>query len=392
MIASSPGSPAAPTAPATPAVSVHRLVKRFGAVRALDDISLQIGRGQFVTVLGPSGCGKTTLLRAIAGFAEPDAGTIAIDGVVMDGLPPYRRPTAMVFQHYALFPHLSVAENVAFGLRERARGDRLPSVDIAERVEGALAMVELAGFGRRRIGALSGGQQQRVALARSLVLEPAVLLLDEPLGALDVLLRRQMQGMLKHLQRQTGITFLAVTHDQEEALTMSDRIVVMQAGRIEQEGTPEEVYARPQTRFVAEFMGEGRRNLFPIRRFSGNDIILAGLRIPLPRDIALPDGDGALWAMLPPPLLQLERSDGAVIPTEACYWESAVRDVAYRGATRSVTLDMPDGTRAIADLAMGGQPLCTGDAVSARFDPADLVFVPESAPRLDPGRERRAAP
>ena len=362
-------------------IRIRHLVKRFGHTPALDDVSLQIERGEFVTVLGPSGCGKTTLLRAIAGFVTPDAGEIALDGVSMAGVPPHRRPTAMVFQNYALFPHLSVAENVAFGLRERVRSERPARAAIAGRVERALDLVDLPGFGNRQIAGLSGGQQQRVALARSLVLEPTVLLLDEPLGALDVLLRRQMQGMLKHLQRQTGITFLAVTHDQEEALTMSDRIVVMRSGRVEQDGTPEAVYADPRTRFVAEFLGDGRRNLFPVATLPGGDALVGGLRLSLAEAPAVPDG-GA-WAMLQPARLFLAPhgpgGPETLIPAGSCRWETRIAELTYRGAIVSARMATPDGTRAVADIdAVAGIRLREGDAVMAWFDPADLVVVRES--------------
>ncbi|MGC4189750.1 MAG: ABC transporter ATP-binding protein [Thermomicrobiales bacterium] len=366
------------------AVSIRHLAKQFGGTRALDDVSLEIGRGQFVTVLGPSGCGKTTLLRSIAGFVVPDAGEVAIDGVAMNGWPPYRRPTALVFQNYALFPHLSVAGNVAFGLRERSRPERLAKAAIAEWVEHALSLVELGGMGPRRISALSGGQQQRVALARALVLQPTILLLDEPLGALDVLLRRQMQGMLKHLQRQTGITFLAVTHDQEEALTMSDRIVVMHDGRIEQDGAPEEVFARPRTRFVAEFMGDGRRNLFPVERLPDGTMLAGGL----PLAASDPEDDGQVWAMVQPSRLHLVPSGTEeTIPAGMCQWETRVADMTYRGATVSVETATPSGTRAIADLdAADVASIRAADPVMAWFDPADVTFVPDSVPTSDPER------
>src|SRR5262249_10785473 len=232
-------------------VSIRGVTKRFGDVVAVDGVSLDIRRGEFFSLLGPSGCGKTTLLRMIGGFELPTEGTIAIEGADMTRTPPYERPVNMVFQHYALFPHLTVAENVAFGLRyrpmDRAARDR--------RVVETLALVQLAGFESRRPDQLSGGQRQRVALARALALEPRVLLLDEPLGALDQKLRKEVQVQLKHLQRELGITFVFVTHDQEEALTMSDRIAVMNRGRVEQAGEAARVFERPSTEFVANFMG-----------------------------------------------------------------------------------------------------------------------------------------
>jgi spermidine/putrescine ABC transporter ATP-binding subunit len=223
-----------------------------GRVRAVDNVTLEIQPGEFFSLLGPSGCGKTTTLRMIAGFESVDEGRVFVAGQDITDVPVHKRDMGMVFQSYALFPHRTVAENVAFGLRMRA----LPKHEIAERVKSALAQVALTGYEDRRPGQLSGGQQQRVALARAIVIRPRVLLCDEPLGALDRKLRQQMQFELKQLQKQLGVTLVFVTHDQEEALAMSDRIAVMNAGKIEQIGTPAEIYARPRTRFVADFIGE----------------------------------------------------------------------------------------------------------------------------------------
>jgi spermidine/putrescine transport system ATP-binding protein len=232
-------------------IELVELSKRFGDVTAVDGITLHIPGGQFFSLLGPSGCGKTTTLRLIAGFERPDAGRILLDGKDMAATPPHKRKVNTVFQSYALFPYLSVADNVAFGLRRR----REPREQIRRRVDEALASVRLDGFEKRKPSQLSGGQQQRVALARALVLSPSVLLLDEPLGALDAKLRKALQLELKALQQQFGITFVYVTHDQEEALTMSDRIAVMSGGRIEQVASPEEIYEEPGTVFVADFLG-----------------------------------------------------------------------------------------------------------------------------------------
>jgi spermidine/putrescine transport system ATP-binding protein len=233
-------------------VEFRGVTKVFGSTEALDNLNLVIHPGEFLTLLGPSGCGKTTTLRLLAGFEEPTSGQIWLAGEPVENLPPHKRPVNTVFQHYALFPHMTVYENVAFGLRMQ----RLDEAQVKRRVGRALEMVRLGNLSNRRPRELSGGQQQRVALARALVLEPKVLLLDEPLGALDLQLRRAVQVELKQLQRELGATFLYVTHDQEEALAMSDRIAVMQGGKIEQLGTPEEVYLRPTTRFVAQFLGE----------------------------------------------------------------------------------------------------------------------------------------
>jgi spermidine/putrescine transport system ATP-binding protein len=238
-------------ATATPDVDIVDVTKRFGEVTAVDRMRLSISRGEFYSLLGPSGCGKTTTLRMIAGFEQPTEGEIFLDGKPIAGIPPYRRNVNTVFQHYALFPHMDVARNVGYGLRQR----KVSKDEEGRRVGEALALVRLAGYERRRTWEMSGGQQQRVALARALVNHPTVLLLDEPLGALDLKLRKEMQLELKALQREVGITFVYVTHDQEEALTMSDVIVVMRDGRIQQQGDPTELYERPTNRFVADFLG-----------------------------------------------------------------------------------------------------------------------------------------
>ncbi|RRR75460.1 MAG: ABC transporter ATP-binding protein [Candidatus Viridilinea halotolerans] len=236
----------------TPAIELHDVVKQFGATYAVDHVSLQVGDGEFFSLLGPSGCGKTTTLRMIAGFEYPSHGEVLIHGRAMAATPPHRRPVNTVFQSYALFPHMSVAQNVAFGLQMKG----VPKHELGPRVQAALEMVRLDGFDQRRPREMSGGQQQRVALARALVNQPEVLLLDEPLGALDQKLRKEMQFELKRLQHRVGITFIFVTHDQEEALTMSDRIAVMNQGKVLQVGSPTEIYERPTCRFVADFIGE----------------------------------------------------------------------------------------------------------------------------------------
>jgi spermidine/putrescine transport system ATP-binding protein len=232
-------------------VVLDQVVKHFGSMVAVDRLSLEIRRGEFFSMLGPSGCGKTTTLRLIGGFESPDEGMVRLDGQDVTDLPAYKRNVNTVFQSYGLFPHLSIFDNVAFGLRRR----KVAAKEVERRVTEALELVNLAGYGKRRRSQLSGGQQQRVALARALVNRPQVLLLDEPLGALDLKLRKQMQLELKRIQKEVGITFIFVTHDQEEAMTISDRIAVMNKGRIEQLGPPEEVYERPATEFVAEFLG-----------------------------------------------------------------------------------------------------------------------------------------
>jgi len=263
------------------AVQLDGVLKRFGDAIALHKISLTIEEGEFITLLGPSGCGKTTLLNLMAGFAEADGGEIFIDGDLVTEIPPYQREIGIVFQNYALFPHMTVEKNVGYGLRMRG----VPKAEIAERVEQALALVKLAGFGQRKPRELSGGQQQRVALARALVIRPKVLLLDEPFSALDKNLRLSMQVELKAIQRKLGVTTVFVTHDQGEALSMSDRVVVMSAGHVRQIGTPDDIYRRPQDPFVAGFVGDV--NILP-GHYTGRDstavIELGGNKLRLPAE------------------------------------------------------------------------------------------------------------
>jgi len=248
-----------------PDVEIADVTKRFGEVVAVDRMNLRIAHGEFYSLLGPSGCGKTTTLRMIAGFEQPTEGEIFLAGQPIAGVPPFRRNVNTVFQHYALFPHMNVAQNVGYGLRQR----KVDKAEEARRVGEALELVRLGGYGMRRVWEMSGGQQQRVALARALVNRPTVLLLDEPLGALDLKLRKEMQLELKALQREVGITFVYVTHDQEEALTMSDTIVVMRDGRIQQQGGPTELYERPVNHFVAGFIGSS--NFLPGTLVGGVD-------------------------------------------------------------------------------------------------------------------------
>ena len=232
-------------------LTIHNVAKKFGEHIVLKDISLQVAAGEFLTILGESGSGKTTLLRIIAGFESSDAGELWMAGERLDKLPPYRRRVNTVFQHYALFPHLTVQQNVAYGLTVA----KVAKPEIASRVEQALAMVKMAAYARSKPSQISGGQQQRVGLARALVNRPRLLLLDEPLSALDANLRRQMQGELKSLQREVGISFLFVTHDQDEAMVMSDRIALLRSGELEQVATPREIYSRPTTHYTAQFIG-----------------------------------------------------------------------------------------------------------------------------------------
>jgi spermidine/putrescine ABC transporter ATP-binding subunit len=265
-------------------VDLRAVTKRFDQTVAVDNVSLAIEHGRFVTLLGPSGCGKTTLLRVIAGFETPDEGRVFLDGVDVTDLPPHKRDVHTVFQAYALFPHLTVAENIAFGLKRKG----VAKAKVKELVAEALDLVRLPDLGDRVPAQLSGGQQQRVAIARAVVLEPPVLLLDEPLGALDRKLREEMQIELKELQRRLGISFVFVTHDQDEALAMSDVVVVMNSGRIEQMGTPREIYERPATRFIADFVGVTNVLTGVVRSVENGLVTVeaAGGRVVVPADLA----------------------------------------------------------------------------------------------------------
>jgi spermidine/putrescine transport system ATP-binding protein len=265
-------------------VELCEVTKRHGATVAVDSLSLSVRRGEFFSLLGPSGSGKTTTLRLLAGFEQPDSGKILIEGIPMEGIPPNRRPVNLVFQNYALFPHMTVERNVAFGLEMK----NVPPGEIAPRVAEALEMVRLGSKLERFPAQLSGGEQQRVALARALVNHPAVLLLDEPLGALDKQLRQEMEVELKSLQERIGITFICVTHDQEEALTMSDRLAVLNHGRLLQVGTPEEVYRAPATAFVADFIGVSNGLSGRVQKVEGDDVQIAVDGIGLVRSPSLP--------------------------------------------------------------------------------------------------------
>jgi spermidine/putrescine transport system ATP-binding protein len=358
----------------TSAISLRHVTKRFGEVIAVDDLSLEIAHGQFVTLLGPSGCGKTSTLRLIGGFDRPDHGEISLDGEPMKDRPPYLRSVSLVFQNYALFPHLTIAQNMGFGLRER----KMVASEIQSRVDAVLDLVELSGYGDRRPRELSGGQQQRVALARSLVLEPTVLLLDEPLGALDLRLRRQMQIELKQIQRQVGITFLYVTHDQEEAMSMSDRIVVMNRGAIEQDDTPLEIFERPANRFVAEFTGA--RNVLDGRVVSSAEhaatVTFGGLTTVVPVPIAGLHADQRVTVVIRPERVTLA-PDAPAIGDLSVDWSTTIQDRAYKGATMSYSITLPDGTPLIVDHINARQTATFAeyDAVRVRIDPADLVVI-----------------
>ncbi len=361
--------PAAPGAEAPSDVRLERVTKRFDDVVAVDDVSLAIEPGRFFALLGPSGCGKTTTLRMIGGFEEPDAGRILLGERDVVGLPPYKRDVNTVFQSYALFPHLSTFENVAFGLRRRG----IRGTELERRVGEMLDLVGLQGFARRKPRQLSGGEQQRVALARALVNSPRLLLLDEPLGALDLKLRKQMQLELKRIQREVGITFVHVTHDQEEAMTLADSIAVMNQGRIEQAATPSELYERPRSAFVAGFLGVS--NLLEGRVAADGLVRLdAGGEVRLPGD-ALAGRGGRVSVGIRPEKIRLG-------PGEANVLEGRVDERSYVGVATQYVVETPAG--AITVYAQNTDP---GAAAASVGDRVTLSWSPEATFVVDMPQE-----
>ncbi|QRM44114.1 ABC transporter ATP-binding protein [Rhizobium sp. BG4] len=326
----------------TPAVRFQQVSRHFGQVRAVDGVDLEIAPGEFFAMLGPSGSGKTTCLRLIAGFEQPTGGHIQIFGEKAEGVPPYRRNVNTVFQDYALFPHLNILDNVAYGLMVKGVG----KAERLREAEKALELVKLPGYGSRRPGQLSGGQRQRVALARALVNKPKVLLLDEPLGALDLKLREQMQEELKSLQRALGITFIFVTHDQGEALSMADRVAVFNNGGIVQEGTPHDIYRRPKTRFVADFVGS-------------SNVIAPDFMASL--------GGEKRWASLRPEAIRL--GDGT---------EARVENASFLGAATRLTVDIR-GTRLHVMLPAGADVPDVGSSVRLGWQPGDVHYMDDAA-------------
>jgi spermidine/putrescine transport system ATP-binding protein len=355
--------------PDTPDVRLDHVTKRFEDVVAVDDLSLEIPRGSFFALLGPSGCGKTTTLRMIGGFEEPTAGTIYLGDSEVSGTPPYKRDVNTVFQSYALFPHLSIFENVAFGLRRKGqRGG-----DLNRKVEHMLELVQLAGYGKRKPRQLSGGQQQRVALARALVNSPRVLLLDEPLGALDLKLRKEMQLFIKALQHDLGITFIHVTHDQEEAMTMADKIAVMNKGKIEQLGSPNELYERPQTGFVAGFLGIS--NLLR-GTVAGQDAVRLedGTTIRT-RAGSLNGRTGAVAVGIRPEKIRPSEGDANALP-------GTVKESAYIGVSTQYIVETANGDMTV--VVLNDQP---GNAAHAPGERLTLSWDPESTFVVDPTEE-----
>jgi spermidine/putrescine transport system ATP-binding protein len=325
-------------------VRLERVTKAFGETVAVDDLSLDIAEGEFFSLLGPSGCGKTTTLRMIGGFEEPTRGTIYLGGRDVTDQPPYRRNVNTVFQSYALFPHLNVYENVAFGLRRKKVADG----DIKMRVRDALHLVDLEGFDKRKPGQMSGGQQQRVALARALVNSPKVLLLDEPLGALDLKLRKQMQLELKRIQQEVGITFIYVTHDQDEAMTMSNRLAVMRLGKIEQIGPPEEVYESPSTQFVAAFLGASNLlegELKEQRNGTSTVLLAGGDVVHLPTERApFQVGDSVLVGVRPEKIT-IGSDNGASLASGWNAVSGMLRMSTYIGVSHQYQVEGPGGHR-----------------------------------------------
>ena len=356
-------------------VKLDDVVKQFGEAVVVDPINLEVRAGEFFSLLGPSGCGKTTTLRMIGGFEAPTSGVIELQGQDVTWLPPYKRNVNTVFQNYALFPHLTIYENVAFGLRRKGIKD----VEVRSRVTDMLALVELAGFETRRPTQISGGQAQRVALARALINKPAVLLLDEPLGALDLKLRKQMQVELKRIQQEVGITFIYVTHDQEEAMTMSDRIAVMNKGRYEQLGEPEVLYERPMTRFVAGFLGVS--NLLP-GAVEGNDGTYSAVRLADDTRIRAPRalvGDTANVSVgVRPEKIRLHEAD-VEAPAGHNHMSGVVRDASYLGVSTQYQIEARGGAQITVyeqnvERATKAELWAPGEAVQLTWSP-DHTFV-----------------
>ena len=352
-------------------VELRNVSKRFGSFTALAEVSFEIAEGEFMTFLGPSGCGKTTCLRLISGFEHPSTGEILIGGKNVTHDPPYHRSVNQVFQSYALFPHLSVYENISFGLRMK----KLSAPEIKKRVDRVIDMTSLPDFANRKPAQLSGGQRQRVALARAIVCEPKVLLLDEPLSALDAKLRTQMRSELKQLQKRLGITFIFVTHDQEEALTMSDRVAVMSGGRVEQIGSVDEIYYKPASRFVATFVGETNIVEAKVTAVHGEHLacrIEGGLEIQVRTNSAHVTDD--LLLSLRPEKIRLYRT----APSGANVFSGRILNEVFKGAVDDLTLVTAGGLELRALIANDGQQefdFHEGDDVFCRIQPEDINVV-----------------
>ena len=343
--------------------------KTYGAVAALDDVSLEVASGEFITLLGPSGSGKTTLLMVLAGFIRPDSGQTFFGDRDVSLLAPHKRNVGMVFQNYALFPHMNVAGNVAYPLKLR----RVDKAEIGKRVARALDLVQLAGLGDRQVDQLSGGQRQRVALARAIVFEPRILLMDEPLSALDKKLREQMQIEVRHLHQRLGMTTVYVTHDQREALTMSDRIAVVDRGRFRQIGTPREIYGRPASRFIADFIGESHFLPVDVR---GGQAYLGDRLLHLSEPLVASDAS-QLLGVRPEKVMILDGNDGA-----ACnVFEGTVSEIVYQGESSLVCVTLASGHElSVRQPAISAViPPLVGDRVRLGLAPADTIIVPQEA-------------
>jgi putative spermidine/putrescine transport system ATP-binding protein len=370
LASSRPGAEAAEVDVELRQVSMH-----YGATPVLYDVDLQVRRGEFLSLLGPSGCGKTTTLNLIAGFFAPTRGSVSLRGRVINDLPAYRRNIGMVFQNYALFPHMSVFENVAFGLRIR----RLPQAEIARRVREALALVQLEAYADRSIRQLSGGQQQRIAIARALAIDPLVLLMDEPLSNLDAQLRRQMRVELRRLQRQVGVTTIFVTHDQEEALTLSDRMVLMHSGRIEQVGTPIELYRQPKTLFVAQFLGHP--NFFP-GEIVGREGTEHTIRTPAG---TVRVADQAPLAAGTPVTLVLHAESVILRRTAPPEASNVIRGTidytVYLGTNAEYEVRLPEDCRlrVVEQISSGIPTFRDGETVFASWSPGDMIVLTDAA-------------
>ncbi len=344
------------------------LRKSFDQTRVLNGISLSVREGEFVTLLGPSGCGKTTTLRIVAGMIDPDAGTVRLAGKDMAGLPPEKRDVNIVFQNYALFPHMSVEKNVAYGLRIRG----VKAAERAKRVSKMLRLVRLEGFEKRMPAQLSGGQRQRVAIARAVILNPKLLLLDEPLGALDLKLRHEMQQELKAIQRELGIAFLYITHDQEEALNMSDRIAIMNGGAFEQVGAPEDIYERPATRFAAEFIGQTNLVNCKVQKAGPSRLTLEfdGMTVPARATPGIKVGDQVALC------LRTERVNYAVNPDGACGVPGVLKSRHYAGGSIRCVIALHSGRELVAIGHSGTtEDIQVGDNVYATWNPAEAAVV-----------------
>jgi putative spermidine/putrescine transport system ATP-binding protein len=364
-----------------PALGVRGLCKAFGAVAAVDDVSLEAAPGEFVSLLGPSGCGKSTVLRMIAGLVAPDAGRVLLAGEDITNVPVHRRNLGLVFQSYALFPHMTVFENVAFGLRRR----RVGKAELRPRVAHALELVRLGPLGERQPRELSGGQQQRVALARALVTEPGVLLLDEPLSNLDALLRDEMRVELKRLQERLGTTMIFVTHDQAEALTLSDRVVVMDHGRVAQIGTPEEVYRRPATPFVARFLGRAN---FLEGVVTGRDA--AGVTVTMDGGLAVHAAarEGITVGQRVQLAIRQERIHlvpGRGEPGRANRFSASVAFHAFAGQAHHYVVQLPDGRELEVLTPAVERPVARGAKVCVEWAPEDVILLPASMASLPAG-------